>query len=139
MCVREASICAVRIKLQASLELIFGSCEIPVVPKQNRAEDRMALGERIVDLDSLQRRVSRLLSEFGHPTDKRNSAESISETRVGESVTRVKFDRLLEIADAFLNVGRSQFENVKTSRHVELIGGNAFRMMLFDFTRERKQ
>src|SRR5713226_4548254 len=123
---------AIRIKLQGSFVLIFGSIEVPVVEEYGEPENRMSCGESVVELDGPLRRRFRLREEFGwgQVGGEWKRAICVSESGVGERVRRVNFNRLLEIRNTFLDLRQYQFEKVVTSLEIKLIGLRGRRVVL---------
>src|SRR5229473_4102813 len=62
--IKEVSLSVVRIKLQGSVELVFGCVPIPIVPEYGEAEFGMSFGERVVNFDGLLRCRLRLREEL---------------------------------------------------------------------------
>ena len=99
MSVVKISLRAVRIKLQGSFVLIFGSTPVPIAPIDGDTKSRMSFGKGIVKIDCLLRRQLGFRKKLGWRQIAGDGERPIClrESGVSERIVRINFNRLLKI------------------------------------------
>src|SRR6201988_2456782 len=93
----------------------------------------MSFAKRIINFERLLLCRPRFRKRFGggHFAEDAKYAVCLRKSEVGARVSRINFNRLLEIGNTCSSVRRCSFGQVVTSLHVKLISLDIFRRMLF--------